>query len=527
MKISNIITFFCGIILFFTSCSKEFETFPNNPNLAGENGSVPPEYLLRELLNSVRVGADRPEEPLTDVSRLNQYTTGLTFPLYGGSNLYNWSSTGDSYPWVRNIEKLNENATRALGTKNNPYLTLGKFLRVYSFIWLTQRVGDIPTLEAGKGLANPTPKFDSQEDIYLNALNTLDTVNKELATIAADVNAPKLNGDIYFGNNLTSWRRAVNAYQLRLLISLSKRADDSPKLQVKERFAKIVNTPTDYPLYRNNADNWNYNFLPVTNRYPTQFLRLYSLETTVSKTILDLLKNNIDPRIFIVATPAPGQIAAGKKVDDFEAYNGSDNSRGQGTLFTESQGTKGLYSYVNYIRYLRGPDFIAEPYIMCGYSEMCFNIAEAANRGWLTADAAKYYEDGVKASLLFYGIAQGTKLTISNATGAVIGEATANVNDFLTKIKYIGNNANGLQQILEQKYVAFWQNSGWEAFYQFRRTGIPKFSEGSGTNSQGKIPSRWLYPVREVVNNPINAKLAIDKQFGGKDDVFAIMWLVK
>jgi hypothetical protein len=527
MKISNIITLFCGIILFFTSCEKEFETFPNNPNLAGENGSVPPQYLLRDLLNAVRVGADRPEEPLTDVSRLNQFTTGLTFPLYGGSNLYNWQSTGDSYPWIRNIEKLNDNATRALGVKNNPYLTLGKFLRVYSYIWLTQRVGDIPTLEAGKGLANPTPKFDSQEDIYLNALNTLDTINQELATIAADVNAPKLNGDIYFANNLTSWRRAVNAYQLRLLISLSKRADDSPKLQVKQRFAKIVNTPTEYPLFRTIADNWNYTFLPVTNRYPTQFLRLYALETTVSKTILDLLKNNNDPRIFIAATPAPGQITAGKKADDFEAYNGSDNSRSQVALFAESQSTKGIYSYVNYIRYLRGPDFIAEPYIMCGYSEMCFNIAEAANRGWLTADAAKYYEDGVKASLLFYGIAQGTKLTISGPTGAVSGEATANVNDFLAKVKYVGNSADGLKQILEQKYVAFWQNSGWEAFYQFRRTGIPKFSEGASTNAQGKIPSRWLYPVREVVNNPINAKLAIDKQFGGTDDVFAKMWLIK
>jgi hypothetical protein len=164
---------------------------------------------------------------------------------------------------------------------------------------------------------------------------------------------------------------------------------------------------------------------------------------------------------------------------------------------------------------------------MCGYSEMCFNIAEAANRGWLTADAAKYYEDGIKASLLFYGIAQGTKLTISSPTGAVSGEATANVTDFLAKVKYAGNNANGLKQILEQKYVAFWQNSGWEAFYQFRRTGIPKFTEGAGTNAQGIIPSKWLYPVREVVNNPINAKLAIDKQFGGTDDVFAKMWLIK
>ncbi|MGL4632271.1 MAG: SusD/RagB family nutrient-binding outer membrane lipoprotein [Leadbetterella sp.] len=516
-----------SLVLIFVSCKEEFETFPTNPNVAGETGAVPPEYLFRQILTDVRLGADQPEEPFSSVSRLNQYTTGLTFPLYGGSNLYNWTNTGDTYGWIRNINKLNENAERALGKKNNAYLTLGKFLKVYSYVWLTQRVGDIPVFESGKGLENPTPTFDNQEEIYLYALNTLDEVNKELSVISTDATSPKINGDIYYNNNLTAWRRAVNAYQLRVLISLSKRVQDSPKLQIKERFAKIINTPAEYPLYRDNADNWSFTFLPVTNRYPTQFLRLYALETTVSKTFLDILKNNKDPRMFIVATPAPGQMTSGKKVDDFEAYNGSDNSRAQGQLFSESDGTKGQYSYVNYIRYLRGPDFIPEQYIISGYAEMCFNIAEAANRGWLEVDASKYYEDGIKASLKFYGVEQGKKLTISNGTGLVIGEATANTNDFLVKVKYAGNNEEGLKQILEQKYVAFWQNSGWEPYYQYRRTGIPTFSEGAGTNSQGKIPVKWLYPIREVVNNAENAKKAIDKQFSGKDDIFAKMWLIQ
>jgi hypothetical protein len=366
-------------ILILNGCKTEFEQFPINPNVAGESGSVPPEYLLREVLTGIRTGTDQTEEPFSSVSRLNQYTTGLTFPLYGGSNLYNWTNTNDTYGWIRNINKLEENALRSIGKTNNGYLTLAKFLKVYSYVWYTQRVGDIPVFEAGKGLENPTPKFDTQEEIYLYALNTLDEVNKELGEIAKNATSARINGDIYFNGNATSWRRAINAYTLRVLVSLSKRADDSPKLQIKERFNKIISNPTDYPLFRSNSDNWNFIFLPVTNRYPTQFFRLYSLETTVSKTIMDILVQNKDPRTFIVASPAPGALTQGKKIDDFSAYNGTDNSRSQGQLFAESDGAKGQYSYVNYLRYFRGPDFIPESYIIYQSLILCVVIQKCVS----------------------------------------------------------------------------------------------------------------------------------------------------
>lgn len=527
MSTKNITILFCLICLFILSCKEQFQTYPINPNLAGESGAVPPEYLLRQILSEVRAGTDQTEEPFSSVSRLNQFTTGLTFPLYGGSNLYNWTSTNDTYNWIRNLNKLEENAIRSIGKNNNTYVSLSKFLKVYSYVWLTQRVGDIPVFEAGKGLENAKPKFDSQEEIYLYALNTLDEVNKELALIASNATSIKINGDIYYAGNVPAWRRAINAYTLRILISLSKRANDTSTLQIKERFAKIMNNPGDYPLFRDITDNWNFVFLPVTNRYPTQFFRLYSLETTVSNTYLDLLKNNEDPRIFIAASPSPIAISSNKKIDDFTSYNGTDNSRGQGGLFSESNGTKGQYSYINYNRYLKGPDFIPEPYIICGYSEMCFNIAEAANRGWITNDAEKFYMEGIKSSLKFYGITQGGRLTISSGTGAILGDAVANVDKFLGNVKYSTVKEEGLKQILEQKYVAFWQNSGWEPYYQFRRTGVPAFKEGEGTNSQKKIPLKWLYPVKEIINNAENAKIAIDKQFNGNDDIFAKMWLIK
>nr|GFD51087.1 hypothetical protein [Tanacetum cinerariifolium] len=65
----------------------------------------------------------------------------------------------------------------------------------------------------------------------------------------------------------------------------------------------------------------------------------------------------------------------------------------------------GQYSFINFLRYyssVAGP----EPYIMLGYAEQNFNIAEAINRGWVAgASASSYYVKGINASLDFYGLA--------------------------------------------------------------------------------------------------------------------------
>jgi hypothetical protein len=96
-------------------------------------------------------------------------------------------------------------------------------------------------------------------------------------------------------------------------------------------------------------------------------------------------------------------------------------------------------------------------------------------------------------------------------------------------VAYKGNDAAGLEQILNQKYIAFFQNSGWEAFYNWRRTGLPKtfISTGSGINATGKIPRRWQYSVDEQTYNTENYKAAIMAQFGGTDDLNKDLWLTK
>lgn len=81
--------------------------------------------------------------------------------------------------------------------------------------------------------------------------------------------------------------------------------------------------------------------------------------------------------------------------------------------------------------------------------------------------------------------------------------------------------------VLLQKYLAFFQNSGWEAYFNYRRTGVPVFLADTGTGNGGLIPKRFQYPTNEQTTNSENGKEAIQRQFGGNDDINAPMWIIQ
>jgi hypothetical protein len=94
-------------------------------------------------------------------------------------------------------------------------------------------------------------------------------------------------------------------------------------------------------------------------------------------------------------------------------------------------------------------------------------------------------------------------------------------------VKY--NPATGLQQIIYQKYIAFFYNSFEEPYFNMRRTGLPVVTlNGGGMQNNGKLPLRFLYPISETQTNGANLKDAIQRQFGASgDDINAKMWLLQ
>ncbi|TAE50603.1 MAG: SusD/RagB family nutrient-binding outer membrane lipoprotein [Bacteroidetes bacterium] len=483
------------LALSLNACT-DFAKLEQNPNKAT---SVPPSLVLRGIQT------DLFQDAWSDVHRYNQFW--LSNYNYYDNNEYNWTSADLRFTTLKNIQKMEEEALARDAAAVNPYAALGKFYRALAYYEMTSLVGDLPLSEALKGAENVAPAYDTQEEIFAQILTWLEEANSELATLitAADVS---LSGDIYFSNDLRAWQRTVNTFKLRVLIALSKH-DDNATLGIKAKFADVINNPAKYPLMTSRDENMQFVYNTNVNLYPfnpSNFGFVATRDNT-SATLLGILTSLEDPRTFVVAEPASYYAdTLGYGAADFRSYVGAPAAEGLDDMAFKV--LKGRYSLFNKNYW---SSFTGTPTAQVGYEEMCFNIAEAANRGWVTADAASWYGKGITAAMNAFGINSAADIAAYIAKPAVA---------------YKGGT-DGLNQILSQKYVAFFNNSGWEAYFNWRRTGVPTFDVGSGTGANGKIPVRFQYPLAERSINKTNYDAAVQRQFDGNDDINAKMWLIK
>ncbi len=500
--------------LALNSCA-DFEELEKNKNKPNQ---VPAGLVFNGILN------DLYERPWSVEHRQNQFWA-CNYNYYG-TNEY-WSAAGLNFFTLKNIEKMKEEAIRNGAKEVNPYSALGKFLSAVFYVRMSQRVGDVPMTEALQGLDNIAPKYDNQKQIYIAALNWLEEANSDLATLIAQ-NDQTLQSDIYLNNDLNKWRKAVNSFKLRVLISLSKKEADTD-LNIKAKFAAMINDPAKYPLMTSLADNVEYKYNGSTNLYPLNpgNRGFDKGRYNTAATYIGLLTMLKDPRVFVTANPAKKKLADGIAATDFAAYVGA--SSGESLDNMSSKAGLGEYSFINQKRYyttLTGP----EPAVQFGYAEQCFNVAEGINRGWAAGNAETYYNNGIKASMEFFGVKDGSVITITDQDNdATLGTVTADVTAYLnqTAVKYV-NGAAGLKQILEQKYLSLFQQSGQEAYFNFRRTGVPAFLTGPGTGNNGVIPKRWLYPIAEKTYNEANYSSSVATQFGGAgDNLNSDLWIEK
>lgn len=512
-------TFFLLSIGFFVGCT-DFEELSENPN---SPTNVPASLVFTKICNDLN------ENPWGAAHQYAQFWC-LNYEYYGNQN-YNWTTTNFNFNTLYDVQKMEEEALKGgADATNNPYKAIGKFLRAYFFVNMSQRLGDIPMTEALRASEDiTTPKYDDQKVVYVQALQWLEEANNDLATLIKNGNKT-LAGDIYYSNDLVRWQKAVNAFRLRVLVALSKRESE---IDVRAQFAKVFGNPTQYPLFNSTSEDLAFTYNNVVNKYPTNpdNFGFNATRWNMADAYIGTLTSLKDPRVFAVAEPADSLLRKGAKPSDFAAYQGAPT--GESLADMSFKVTQELYSYVNRSRYYA--NYTAEKNTMIGYVEQCFNIAEAINRGWINGNAEEFYNKGILASMNIYGIKDGTNTFAYLPKGKKLGENvtyTVDVKtaDYLaqTAVKYKGNNTDGLKQILTQKYLGFFQNSGWEAFYNQRRTGIPTFHVGPGNTNGQKIPLRWQYPNTERVNNTANWKAALQKQFGNaNDDINSTMWLIK
>jgi len=330
----------------------------------------------------------------------------------------------------------------------------------------------------------------------------------------------------------------VNTLRVRLLLELSRKNGDA-ELNVAGQFAAIVGNPAKYPLMTSAADNMQYAYVAATNNFYPNNNRNFGQDGSrknMAATYVGLLTRLKDPRVFATSEPARYLVDTQKQSPtDFASFVGADPGLDLGVMYNNA----GLqqYSFLNRKRYFS--TLTGEPSIQIGYPELAFNIAEGINRGWLPgADAEAYYTAGIQASMAFYGLpTSGTYTAYFYRPGSTDVTAAANYDTYSIPVSYAAYYAQpavkyaagapGLTQILQQKYLALFRHSGLEAYYNYRRTGVPPFTTGPGTGNGGRIALRFQYPASERTANTANYQAALQSQYGGNDDINGVMDVLK
>ena len=464
-------------IIAFTlaSCTTDFEEINTNPNAPV---AVQPSLLLRQVIYNF--GENMSYEGFVAGDLLAQHRTALDFNLFDRHDLKSPQLGGN--PWPIFYTNLRDNEIILKQAKETPAFAVYEgpayILKAYMAAGLTDLFGDVPYFEAFNGIeGNVTPKYDLQSDIYQNENGILDNLDKGIAAITSYAGSIPLEGDILYNGNLNAWVQFANSLKIKYLIRISGKVAVASQLQT-------LFTEGNY--IKNNADNAVFDF---TNSEPNSF-RLAQLRVgdfnnfVLSETMEDMLTDLEDDRLATFFRPF-----SNSTTNEFNGLiNGIDASSTSialseyslsGTAFREDTAT-------------------LDANFMTAW-ETSFLLAEAAEKGFITTNAAALYNAGVAQAFNYWNTNLPNTYLAGNANYNAIGKTP-------------------LEQISTQKWIASVIH-GYEGWIEYRRTGFPVLKNVSASLNNGLIPTRMPYPAEAASLNSENYKAAAAATNGNSLDV--------
>lgn len=456
-------------ILFITSVlmgCKKFDQANINQN-APEN--VNPQFLLS---NALAEGADNQAYWGWHAGNLlSQHAANLEFlPVdrYNlGSNEGFWTETYRLMKDLKDVKNSEEG--------NEAYGAVADILIAHQASLTTDLWTNVPyfeALEAEEG--NFTPSFDKQQDIYTADGGILDRL--EAAIVVLQNTTENVEGDIMYQGDFDKWIKFANSLRVRYLVRISVKTNVSTELQ------QIVDDGLIFQSINDEA------IVPYLSASPNQWVIFNEREgryvdVRMSKTAEDILTPLDDPRMEHYYKPTANSTPGN------EQYLGIPNG-----LSRESQNSYNLSDISLMGSYLRDePDAVKAAFMT--YAELQFCLAEAAQKGIISGSASTYYEAGIQGSFDHLGLMIPTGYTLQ-----------PNV---------ILDGSNDLERIMTQKWIASFMN-GYEAWFDFRRTGFPNLPIPQDNLNNDVYPVRYAYPSTEQAVNGTNYSEAASA-IGGDD----------
>ncbi|WPP50013.1 SusD/RagB family nutrient-binding outer membrane lipoprotein [Catalinimonas niigatensis] len=495
------------VLLTAGACENDFEEINRNPN---QPEQVNADLLLPDIIR--RTVNEMVGESWNYGNIMMQYTSKIQFT---SEDRYDFGPRDDPWgPFYDELRDLNNMVEIATENEQNNILGVALVMKSWMYHILTDAYGDIPYAEATKGKsdANYFPAYDPQQAVYEGILADLKQANSLLGTSNEAV-----SGDILYDGNLSKWKKFANSLQLRIHMRLSDRIDPSAAM------SSILSDPNTYPIFEDNEDQAALTYLSASpNQWPQYTNRSGSYdEIRMSTTMEAALKERDDPRLFVYYQPTndSGEPFIGAEED----YAGVPNGLADEAALQYSPSgdpAKGGSNFISRVGLMfacltcnpNTQPNAAEGIVM-SYAELLFILAEAAERGFIGGDPAEFYQNGIQASFDYYNERVPAAYGISVTPGP----------DYFTQpnVAYTGTQAEKLLKIGTQKWIALFF-SGLEAWFDWRRTGIPTITPGPDNVNNDRVPVRFGYPTSEQLLNGDSYKAAVARQ--GQDTYNTRVW---
>lgn len=556
--LSKIFLVFAVIALF--SCDEQLTEMNVNPN-GVDPSTVNPNLMVPTIITSSF-------DAYLNASYNDRYAGVMQYIQKSGwgneLNKLDWTAEQDwtgQYDVLRNAKHLYDRAGEE-GMEFHQGLAI--VIRASMFARIADIWGDAPYTAAlnaaNGGQEDLFPKYDSQETIYKGIIEELKQANTMLSKPVGDYKDISKSADVIYGGDPVKWRKLANSLMLRYYMRLSAKLPDYAKAGIQE----IMSNSTQYPIFTGVADDATMAYIGTSSgdSWPANTVQDVSMSNfdriQLCAGFRDVLVKYNDPRIdvwfnkvrtrikvsteqtendvvignvrylrpeyvqasnMVIYNPSTwvNDIKAGKTIIDTMEFVGMPiaSSTGDGSNYNLNpnpiQGGPNVHNSALDDIYKAAKGNLLKARLI-SYSEVCFILAEAANKGWSVGGSQKdWYEKGVKASFDTWG------------TGS-------SYSDYIAQPGVAHNGT--IEQIMTQKWIANW-TVALESWCDWRRTGYPVLTVGP-KGVRDAIPLRMEYGGLEKGRNNANYLVAKDglqetpfTATDGKDSSWSKFWLLQ
>ncbi len=401
-----------------------------------------------------------------------------SYDLRGWESIY--TAALMDYEWVRNDARASKNWT---------YYLMATTMQCYTYQVMVDFFDNIPFSEALQKVPAP---FENGQEIYDSLIVRLDFALAQ--NLEGDSCITPLADDVVFGNiggGMNNWVAFANTLKLKIYLRQRFARPDVASAGIAKLYSDgvtFLSVDAGYGAFDNETGRDNY-------LYAAQFRG--RTDICPSRTILDYITN--DKRLnFIFTSPELGndEPYVSFDGDQFGMYQGDINN-----VYSDPDNEPDKFSEPN-VQPLQLVYFISNVESKLLQAEACLIYG--------VGDAQSLFNEALTADYLRKGVAD-----YNSEDPPVLVAVTP------TPVTFSGDVEQDFETIMVEKWIAFTNTQGMEAFLEHNRTGYPKESAYNPTMDEfssnyvkgeftvsvtgvlsGSFPRRLLLPASEESKNP-------------------------